>query len=155
MTRELTLITDAQIEVFLTAYRKTGLMQQSAKLAGLDKHQIDKYAAGKTAESENFALNLQDAAETWSDTIRSEITRRAIEGVDKDVYYKGTWVATEKVYSDGLLTKMAEATLPEYKKAAEQPQPNIVISINTFQPDAPTPTAMVVDTTATFTSDLE
>ena len=152
MARELTLITDSQIEVFLTAYRKTGLMQQSAKLAGLSKHDIDKYAAGKTAASENFALNLQDAAETWSDVIRSEITRRAIEGIDRDIYFKGRWIATEKVFSDPLLSKMAEATLPEYKKTADIQPPAISIHINTFQPDAP---ALVVDTTATYISDLE
>lgn len=154
MTRDLTLITDSQIEVFLTAYRKTGLMQQSAKLAGLNKHDIDKYAAGKTAASENFALNLQDAAETWSDVIRSEITRRAIEGIDRDIYYKGQWVATEKQFSDPLLVKMAEATLPEYKKATEQPQPNITISINTFSETQP---QLVVDVTPNqpYISDLE
>jgi hypothetical protein len=33
---------------------------------------------------------------------------------------------------------MAEALLPEYKKAAEQPQAAIQISINTFGDKAPT-----------------
>ena len=152
MTREITLITESQVEVFLTAYRKTGLMQQSAKLAGLNKHSIDKYAAGKTAASENFALNLQDAAETWSDVIRTELTRRAIDGIDRDIYYKGEYVATEKVFSDPLLIKMAEATLPEYKKATEQQQPAITISINTFSEKEP---QLVVDVTPTYISDLE
>jgi hypothetical protein len=153
MSRELQLITNTQQDVFLAAYRKTGLMQQSAKLAGLTKHDIETYCKRNTAEAESFLLNLQDASDSWSDVIREEISRRAIEGVDRDIYYKGMWVATEKVYSDTLLVKMAESTLPEYKKAVEKETGGIVIQINTFTDGAkPMDT---IDITPTYTSDLE
>jgi hypothetical protein len=155
MGRELQLITNTQQDTFLAAYRKTGLMQQSAKLAGLTKHDIETYCKRNTAEAESFLLNLQDASDSWADTIREEITRRAVTGVDRDVFYKGMWVATEKVYSDTLLVKMAESTLPEYKKAVEKETGGITIQINTFT-DGATPVATIVeDITPTYVSDLE
>ena len=119
-SRELQRITPTQVDVFLSQYRKHGLMHRAAQAAGLTKHQISTYAKGKTPEAEQFALNLEAAAEEWGDTIRSEITRRAIDGVERDIYYKGMYVASEMVYSDTLLVKMAESTLPEYKKAVEK-----------------------------------
>jgi hypothetical protein len=155
MKRELQLITDSQQDVFLAAYRKTGLLQQSAKLAGLTKHDIERYTKGNTAEAECFALNLQDAADSWSDTLRAELSRRAIEGVEENVYYKGEWLETKRVYSDSLLTLMATSTLPEYKKAVEKETGGITIQINTFT-DGATPVATVVeDITPLYKSDLE
>jgi hypothetical protein len=140
------LITQTQADIFLASYRKTGLLQKSARQAGLTKHDIEAYAKKQSAEGETFALNLQQAAEDWSDTIRAEITRRAIDGVDEDVFYKGEWIASKRVYSDTLLSKMAEAALPEYKKQAEQPQAAISIQINTFG-DAPKSTVVIEDIT--------
>lgn len=48
--------------------------------------------------------------------LESEAIRRAVHGVNEDVYYKGMAVGTKTVYSDGLLGKLMEARLPEYKK---------------------------------------
>jgi hypothetical protein len=142
MAREIQLITDAQQDIFLAAYRKTGLLQKSAKIAGLNKHQIDKFSKGNTAEAETFALNLQDAADSWGDTIREELTRRAIDGIDENVYYKGQWLETKRVYSDSLLTLMATSTLSEYKKTPEQATGGVVIQINTFSDK---PASVVID----------
>jgi hypothetical protein len=136
------LITQTQADIFLAAYRKTGLLQQSARQAGLTKHDIEAYTKKPTAEGETFALNLQQAAEDWSDTIRAELSRRAIDGIDEDVFYKGEWIATKRVYSDSLLTLMATATLPEYKKNQESQQGGVTIQINTF---ADKPPSIVID----------
>lgn len=48
--------------------------------------------------------------------LESEAIRRATTGVQEDVYYKGLAVGKKTVYSDGLLAKVMEARLPEYKK---------------------------------------
>jgi hypothetical protein len=155
MSRELQLITNTQQDVFLAAYRKTGLLQQSAKLAGLTKHDIEQYCKRNTAEAESFLLNLQDASDSWSDTIREEITRRAITGVEEAIYYKGMFVDNKTVYSDTLLVKMAESTLPEYKKQEVKDPGGITIQINTFT-DGAQPTATIVeDITPIYVSDLE
>lgn len=158
MARDVTLLalTPTQQDLFLSVYRETGLMQRAAKAAGTTKSQIEKFVQGKHAEAETFGLNLQDAADTWADTIRTEVTRRAITGIEKGVYHKGVLVDTEMVYSDTLLVKMMEATLPEYKKTPEAPTGGVTIMINTFS-DRPAP-EVVIDVTpnqSTYISDLE
>jgi hypothetical protein len=99
-------------------------------------------------------LNVQDAIGTWQDTIESEITRRAITGIDRDIYYKGEWVATEKVYSDTLLVRLAEAKLPDFKKQEVKDPGGITIQINTFTDSTP-PTVIIDESTPTYISDLE
>jgi hypothetical protein len=161
MTRDITtapaLVTKTQQDLFLQSYRTHGLFTKASQVAGITKSQIEKYCQAQTADAEQFQLNVQEAAAQWADTIEAEVTRRAIDGVQKGIYYKGQWVADETVYSDSLLLKLIEVRNPDFAKAKDVAPPNIVISINTFQPDAqpPMPTAMVVDTTATFISDLE
>jgi hypothetical protein len=132
------LITTTQQDLFLQHYRRTGLFQQAARAAGTTKQQIERYCKKESADAETFALNLQAANDDWADVVRKEVTRRAIDGVKEDIYFKGDVVGTKMVYSDTLLAKMSEALLPEYKKAAEQPQAAIQISINTFGDKAPT-----------------
>jgi hypothetical protein len=140
MTRDLSLarITPTQQDMFLTVYRTTGLFNKAAQAAGTTKSEIEKYCQAKTADAETFQLNVQDAAAQWGEVIESEITRRAITGVQRAVYYKGEFVDWETVYSDTLLLKLAEAKLPEFKRQAEQPQAAISIQINTFSDTPPT-----------------
>jgi hypothetical protein len=154
MTRDVSLqaITPSQQDLFLQAYRTHGLFTKAAQAAGVTKGQIEKYCQAQTADAEQFQINVQEAAAQWADMIEAEITRRAITGIDKDIYYKGEWIATEKQYSDTLLLKLAEVRNPDFAKAKDVTPPAITIQINTFQPDAP---ALVVDTTATYISDLE
>lgn len=45
--------------------------------------------------------------------VEEEITRRAIEGVEEDVYYKGEVVGKKKNYSDTLLLERARALDPQ------------------------------------------
>jgi hypothetical protein len=154
MTRDVSLqaITPSQQDLFLQGYRAHGLFTKAAQAAGLTKSSIEKYCQAQTADAEQFQLNVQEAAAQWADTIEAEITRRAITGVEKAIYYKGQFVDTETVYSDTLLLKLAEVRNPDFAKAKDVAPPAISIHINTFQPDAP---ALVVDTTATYISDLE
>lgn len=68
----------------------------------------------------SFKQEVEDAIEEYHATIQMEMHRRAVEGVDKGIYYNGERVATEKVYSDNLLAKMADTHLPEYKEAKQK-----------------------------------
>lgn len=154
MTRDLSLaaITPSQQDLFLQAYRTHGLFTKAAQAAGLTKSGIEKYCQAKTADAEQFQLNVQEAAAQWADTIEAEVTRRAITGVPKGIYHKGEWIADEIVYSDTLLLKLAEVRNPDFAKTKDVAPPAITIQINTFQPDAP---SLVVDVTPTYISDLE
>ncbi len=66
----------------------------------------DKEAADKLRESQRVGYG----------GLESEAIRRAVRGVEKDVYYKGAVVGQDTLYSDGLLGKLMEARLPEYSK---------------------------------------
>jgi hypothetical protein len=158
MSRDLSLalVTPTQQDQFLTVYRQTGLWNKAARAAGTTKSEIQRYCESKTEDAETFLLNIQAASGDWADTIEAEMTRRAIEGVEKDVYYKGQVVGTEIVYSDTLLAKMADAHVPVYAKTKEQESGGISIQINTFTDQSP-PQVIIEATPSApqYISDLE
>jgi hypothetical protein len=64
----------------------------------------DAEIAAQLAEAKSVgALGLIHAAKT-----------RAVDGVVEEIYYQGEVVGEKRVYSDGLLTTMLKANLPEY-----------------------------------------
>lgn len=67
-----------------------------------------------------FKQEMDDALNEYQATIQIELHRRAIEGVEKGVYYCGDKVGTERVYSDALLAKMADTHMTEYKEAKQK-----------------------------------
>lgn len=67
-------------------------------------------------EDKVAAEKLDEARRVGYAGLESEAIRRAVTGVEEDVWYKGESVGTKIVYSDGLLTKIMEAKLPEYSK---------------------------------------
>lgn len=50
----------------------------------------------------------------WA-SLESEAYRRAVLGVQEDVYYKGDVCGQRTVYSDGLLSKLLDARVPGFK----------------------------------------
>lgn len=65
---------------------------------------------------EEFEAQYLEARGRDPEAIRAEIRRRAIDGVEEDVYYQGDVVGQVRRYSDSLLAKLAEAHLPEYQR---------------------------------------
>jgi hypothetical protein len=59
---------------------------------------------------------ITDATHAGAMRIESEAIRRAVEGVEKGVWYKGEEVGSETVYSDGLMAKILAARVPGYDK---------------------------------------
>jgi hypothetical protein len=99
---------------FLAAYSKTGVVTVAAEMAGVHRRnhpfwlQNDKdYPALPT---------FNEAHAVACDTIEAEMRRRAIEGVDKPVFYKGQQCGTVKEYSDMLLAMLANGAMPEKYK---------------------------------------
>lgn len=62
---------------------------------------------------------LQEAQRVGAQKLYSAAVERAVNGVDKAIYYKGEVVGHEKVYSDGLLQSLLKAKLPEFAKDGE------------------------------------
>jgi hypothetical protein len=68
---------------------------------------------------EEFREQIAEARGRGAETIRDEIRRRAIEGVDEPVFHQGDVVGHVRKYSDRLLGMMAKAHLPEYRERVE------------------------------------
>lgn len=61
-------------------------------------------------------------------TLEEAALKRAVDGVDEDVYFKGEVVGQKKVYSDGLLSQMLKARIPEYSN--EEARTNNSLTVN-------------------------
>jgi len=62
---------------------------------------------------------VEDALQQFADRIRHEVARRALQGVKRDVWYKGAVVGQEVEYSDRMLELIARAKCPEFKEKFE------------------------------------
>ena len=61
----------------------------------------------------SFADPWEEALLDAADILEGEARRRAVDGVEKPVYYKGKLIDTVREYSDGLLTLLLKAQKPE------------------------------------------
>lgn len=62
---------------------------------------------------------LTEAEQVGAMRLESAAIQRAVHGIDKNVYYKGEIIDTEKQYSDTLLTTLLKARVPGFKSEAE------------------------------------
>jgi len=118
-----------QKKKFLRLLAKHGNLKQCAAMVGVSSQAV--YKAMNKDEKLKEAVDI--ARDKAAVVIESEIKRRAIDGVEKDVYFQGEVVGTEIVYSDKMLELLARANIPEYGNVASnlgshsQPQVNINI----------------------------
>jgi hypothetical protein len=61
--------------------------------------------------------------------------QRAVHGVERPVYYKGEVVGHETEYSDGLLRRLLDVKLPEFKKDADDAS-RVTVNIANIMPRA-------------------
>jgi len=100
----------AQID-FLENLRNTGLMQHSAQGAGVSIGSVSNLRKS----SQEFQEKVDEAMQDYRELISQAIHSRAIEGIEKTIYYKGEECGTETVYSDSLLLAHAKRHMPEYR----------------------------------------
>jgi hypothetical protein len=60
-----------------------------------------------------FAKQWEDAYNAGTEAFEQEARRRAIEGIERGVYYQGERVDTQREYSDTLMMFMLKARAPE------------------------------------------
>ncbi len=94
---------------FIEALRQTGVVTRAARAAGVGR--TTAYDHYKT--DPDFARAWDDALEDACDEMEAEARRRAVEGTEKPVYYKGEVVGTIREYSDTLLIFLLKANRPE------------------------------------------
>lgn len=94
---------------FLRNLELTGNFNGSAQLVGCTAQNI--YAHMRRNEA--FKKQVEKAKAVIVNEAEVELKRRAIEGVEKGIYFKGELVATERQYSDMLLVELLKANAPE------------------------------------------
>ena len=113
----------------MTAKKKT--WQESSKLVAfiseLMRHGNTTWALEKSAaargwvyrwrqENTEFADAFEDARTCGRESMIDEAHRRAYDGVDEPVFYKGDEVATVTKYSDSLLMFLIKQSDPTYRE---------------------------------------
>ena len=97
---------------FFAAYSKTGVVTLAAEMAEIDRRSHSFWLHN----DKDYPALFQEAHAAACDTIEAEMRRRAIDGVDKPVFYKGQPCGTVKEYSDTLLAMLANGAMPEKYK---------------------------------------
>lgn len=113
-------------KLFLHFLAETGRVRYSAQLAGFKDADALYY---RRKHDPNFALAWAQALETAGDKFEDEAARRAIEGVKKDVYYKGEVVGQEVVYSDGLLSKLLDGAKPAKYQPKKESNTSVTVQV--------------------------
>lgn len=98
---------------FIKALEETGCtVKRASKLSGLNRRQADALRVRVPA----FAGRWKDVYDDVTDDLEEAGLKRAINGVEKAVYYQGIECGRETVYSDSLLSMMLQSRKPEIYK---------------------------------------
>lgn len=133
----------AWADIYLAHLEAHGMPHSAAKAAGTTVRAVERLAEA----SADFAYYVECAIEASADKVEAEVRRRAIDGIEKGIYYQGELVATEKQYSDSLLTLLAKAKRRgQFGDKAEISGPNgapLVVNIRSFAPALDSPDDLV------------
>lgn len=79
---------------------------------------------------------LVEAERVGTQGLVSAAIKRAVDGVEEDVYYKGVPVGKKTNYSDSLLTTLLKAKVPEFAKDAESGGVQVNVNVANLMPRA-------------------
>jgi hypothetical protein len=109
---------------FLDSLRATNCsIRRSCKVSGLNRTMVESLKL----RCSDFAKAWKDVYEEITDKLEEEGFRRAVEGVEQDVFANGVVVGTKTVYSDSLLALMLQGRRSDVyrnKTATELSGPN-------------------------------
>ena len=108
-------LTPAKRRKFLVTLSATGDVSAAAKAAGISRGA----AMGLREEDDKFRTEWDDAYESAVDALEAEARRRALEGDEEQIYYRGEIVGTKTRKSDGMLEFLLKAYRPQ--KFASKP----------------------------------
>ena len=89
-----------------------GDLHEAARAIGVSPNFVHQWMK----DDEKASDRLREAQLVGYGGLESEAIRRAVHGVEEDVYFKGLVVGQKKVYSDGLLNTVLQARVPAYSK---------------------------------------
>ncbi|GAB4151567.1 MAG: hypothetical protein Tsb0016_23780 [Sphingomonadales bacterium] len=88
---------------------QTANVSASAAAAGMSRSAVYRLRAGDS----DFADQWDEALNAALDTLEEALMKRAIDGVDKPVYYAGKPCGSTKTYSDALAMFLLKSRRPE------------------------------------------
>ncbi len=104
-------ITVPQLELYFAYLEISGRKRYSAIMAGVDPGRMIYYV---NKETELKKLEMA-ALQGYCELIDAAVHERAINGVVRNVYFRGKVCGTERHYSDSLLIALAKANNPKYR----------------------------------------
>ncbi len=126
-----TKLTRQRKRTFLEHLRETSNVTESAQVAGVSRTAMYE----RRAIDPELAKAWDDAIEQATDALEKEARRRALDGVDRPVYFQGKRVGITKEYSDPLLMFMLRGHRPhkyrervaEIPKQIDKPAINVIV----------------------------
>lgn len=94
---------------FLELFSKTGHVKQTCEALDVSLSQPARWRR----RDPEFAEAYEEAKQIAAQNLEDEAYRRAVEGVDEPVFFKGDECGTVKKYSDSLLTTLLKGNFPE------------------------------------------
>ena len=111
---EYRLLTTLRINDFLKALHDTGCnVSRAAKVSGLNRTMATHLRARVPA----FANLWQEVFDSVTDKLEEAGIKRAVEGVEEDIFYQGIACGKRTVYSDSLLSMMLQGRRSDIYKA--------------------------------------
>lgn len=96
-------------EAFLGALGEHGMVTRACREVGIGR--TTAYDARHADDA--FAVAWADVEELTTERMEREAYRRAVEGVESDIFYRGGVVGTEREFSDTLLIFLLKARRPD------------------------------------------
>lgn len=114
-------LTDDVKTTYLDHLERWGLFSQAAKHAG---GTTARFLSLRKTDPE-FNTSVDEALLLYKESIEAELHRRAVDGVEKGVYFQGVRTHTELQYSDTLLAMLVKKVNPDYN---EKSKAEVVVS---------------------------
>jgi hypothetical protein len=99
-------------DLFIAKLRLSGIPSVAARAVGRGEVVFQKERKTNAAFSDAWDWALREAA----DLLKLEARRRAVDGIDKPIFYQGDECAVIKEYSDTLLVALLKADHPDFKQ---------------------------------------
>ncbi len=104
---------DARAKVkFVEIYMATGRLAHTAGLLGFSSSTLRDHRKSDT----EFDENVKEAYALFRDMLEAEAKRRAVDGWDEPVFYKGEICGSVKKHSDRILELMLKRHIPDYRE---------------------------------------
>lgn len=99
-------------EPFLEQFKKYGTIVSAAKAVGISREVVYLWRR----EDHEFARSLDEINEEVTEKLEISAFQRAVEGIEKPIYYRGQRVGATREYSDALTMFLLKARNPQNYK---------------------------------------